>query len=491
MGIIEKQATRNAIYSYIGAGLGFLTTLWLAHQLSPAENGVIGILVSFSALFAQFANLGFTSVTIRFFPYFRNKDKGHHGFLFYAIVITLLGFVLCWIVYEFMKPWLISGNMAKSKLFVDYIFYLMPLTLFTVFFNIFDSYLRAGFSSVIGSFTKDFLQRIFIIIILTLYFFNLFSFPVFIFLYIIVTCAPTLILLAFIFRQKEWHVKPIRGFMSKELRKEMLNLAFYSVLAVGAGAIIINIDTIMVNQMLGQEQTGVYGIAFRFGTLIVIPARSIYRIISGIVAENFKQNKIEEIYKLYIQSCNSQLAIGTLLFLGIWANIDNIMHLLPAAYADGKNVILILSVGYLTEMATGINQVIISNSKHYRWEAYFVFITVVVAVVANYILIPIFGIAGSAMATAITFMFANIARLLFLMKVYKMQPYNFNSLKLIFIALLSYFSVYFIPAFNNFYVDIVIRSGIAGGLFVLLILKMEATPELNKKIRKNIKRFIK
>ena len=159
MGIIEKQATRNAIYSYIGAGLGFLTTLWLAHQLSPAENGVIGILVSFSALFAQFANLGFTSVTIRFFPYFRNKDKGHHGFLFYAIVITLLGFVLCWIVYEFMKPWLISGNMAKSKLFVDYIFYLMPLTLFTVFFNIFDSYLRAGLVRLLVRLPKIFFNE--------------------------------------------------------------------------------------------------------------------------------------------------------------------------------------------------------------------------------------------------------------------------------------------------------------------------------------------
>ncbi|MGQ0829628.1 MAG: polysaccharide biosynthesis protein, partial [Bacteroidota bacterium] len=82
MGIIEKQATKNVIYSYVGAGLGFITLMWLAHLLSPSENGLIRILISYAALFAQFANLGFTSVTIRFFPYFRNKDKGHHGFLF-------------------------------------------------------------------------------------------------------------------------------------------------------------------------------------------------------------------------------------------------------------------------------------------------------------------------------------------------------------------------------------------------------------------------
>jgi O-antigen/teichoic acid export membrane protein len=78
MGIIEKQATKNAIYSYLGAGLGFITVMWMSHLLSPEENGVIGILISYAALFSQFANLGFTSVTVRFFPYFRNKEKGHH-----------------------------------------------------------------------------------------------------------------------------------------------------------------------------------------------------------------------------------------------------------------------------------------------------------------------------------------------------------------------------------------------------------------------------
>jgi O-antigen/teichoic acid export membrane protein len=489
MGIIEKQATKNAIYSYLGAGLGFITVMWLSHLLSPAENGVIRILVSYAALFAQFANLGFTSVTIRFFPYFRNKDKGHHGFLFYAILISTIGFILCWIIFQFIKPHLIQTNLEKSKLFVDYLFYLMPLTLFTVFFNIFDSYLRASYNSVIGSFTKEFVQRILILLVLLLYFLQVIDFSLFMFAYIGFTCLPTLMLLFYIIKEKEWHVKPIRGFMSKELRDDMLKLSFYSILAGGAGAIILNIDAIMVNQLLGEEKTGIYGIAFYFGTIILIPARSIYRITSSIVAENFKTEKIDEIHKLYKQSCNSQLAIGALLFIGIWSNIDNIMHLLPPAYASGKNVILILSIGYLFEMATGINQVIISNSKHYRYEAYFVFFTVGITVIANYILIPIYGISGSAIATTITVGFANIIRFLFLRIKYQMQPYNKNTIKLILIMIVSYLPSYFIPYLNNLFIDIATRSALVGGLFILLILKTEASPELNNKIRKNLSRF--
>jgi O-antigen/teichoic acid export membrane protein len=488
MGIIEKQATKNAIFSYLGAGLGFITVMCLA-KLGTAENGVIRVLVSYAALFAQFANLGFTSVTIRFFPYFRNKDKGHHGFLFYAIIITMIGFLICWLVFLFIQPQLIENSKEKSPLFVVYLFYLMPLTLFTVFFNMLDSYLRASFNSVIGSFSKELLQRILILIVLALYFMKLIDFNMFMFLYITATCLPTLILLFFIILQKEWHVRPIRGFMSKELRKEMLKLGLYSILAGGAGAIILNIDAIMVNQMLGEEQTGIYGIAFYFGTILLIPARSIYRITSSIVAENFKMGKIDEIHKLYKQSCNSQLAIGILLFIGIVSNIDNIMNLLPPEFGPGRNVILILSAGYLIEMATGINQVIITNSKYYKYDAYFVFAMVGVTIVSNWILIPLYGIAGSALATAITVTANNALRFAFLKKEFNMQPYNTNTLKILFIAAVSVLPGLFIPYIHNLYTDIAIRSSVVGGVFVLLLLKLEAAPELNNKIRKNLRRF--
>ena len=491
MGIIEKQATKNVIFSYLGAGLGFLIVLWSAHLLTPAQNGVTKLLISYSALFSQFANLGFTAVTIRLFPYFRNKEKGHHGFLFYAILVSAIGFLLCWVVYLFIKSNLIETNIEKSALFVDYLIYLMPLTLFTVYFNIFDSYLRATYSSVAGSFTRELLQRILLIGVLILFFFDMISFSVFVLLFVSFTCLPTLMLLYYIVKQKEWHIKPVRGFVSKELRKEMIKLSLYSILAGGAGVIILNIDAIMVNKFLGEAKTGVYGIVFNFGSLMLIPARSIYRITSSIVAENFKQNKINEIHKLYIQSCNTQLAIGVLLFIGIWANIDNIMLLLPPAYASGKYVILILSAGYLVEMATGINQVIIANSAYYRYDAYFVIAIVGFVILANYIFIPLFGITGSAIATALTVLLSNTFRFMFLILKFKMQPYNFNSIKIVLIAAASFLPSFFLPFLNNLYLDIAIRSSIVGGIFILLILKSEATPELNGKIRKNISLFSK
>lgn len=487
MGIIEKQATKNAIFSYLGAGLGFITVMWLSHLLTPAENGVRGLLISYATLFAQFANLGFTSITNRFFPYFRNKDKGHHGFLFYALIVSSIGFAICYIIFLFLQPHLIENNQIKSPLFISYLFYLMPLTFFTVFFNIFDSYLRATYSSVIGTFSKDLLQRVLILAALALYFFKLINFDLFILIYVGVTCLPTFVLLFYIIRQNEWHVKPIRGFMSKELRTEMLKLGFYSILSGGAGAVVLYIDAIMVNWLLGEEKAGIYTIALQFGTIIIIPARSLYRIMSSIVAEAFKKDDLREIASLYKKSCNSQLTIGLLLFIGICANIDNVMRLIPPEYASGKYVILILSLGYLVEMATGINQVIIANSKYYRYDALFVVLMVGIIIISNLIFIPIYGISGSAIATAITIATNNILRIVFLKIKFGMQPYNLNSFKLILIAIIAIIPSFYIPYLGNLFLDIALRSSIVGGMFTLLILKLEAAPELNAKIRKNLK----
>ncbi|MES2590595.1 MAG: oligosaccharide flippase family protein [Bacteroidota bacterium] len=489
MGIIEKQATKNAIYSYLGAALGFLTVMWSSHLLNPDENGLTRILVSISALFSQFAGLGFNAVTIRFFPYFRDKDKGHHGYLFYGIITTLLGFLICFLFFYIFKNQIVENNQEKSKLFVDYLFYLMPLTLFTLFFNLFDYYLRACYSSVIGSSSRDFTQRILILTSLFLYFTKTIDFNIFVFFYVAATCVPTLILLFYIIKLQEWHVKPVRGFVSKELRKEMIKLSLFSILSGSAGVLISNIDIIMVNQKLGLTQTGIYGIAFYFGTIIIIPSRSLLRIAMSIVSEAFKRNDLKEINDLYKKSCNSQLAIGLLLFIGIWSNIDNIMALLPPEYAGGRNVILFISAGYLIDMGTGINYIIMLTSKYYRYDGYFMFFVLVLTILSNYILIPIYGIMGSAIATAITIGGYNIMRWLFLFFKFKMQPYDINTLKIILIAAIAFLPGYFIPYLNHLILDIAVRSSIVGGLFILMILKFEATPEINSKIRKNLKRL--
>ena len=486
MGIIEKQATRNVIYSYFGIILGFITVMVSSHILKPEENGLTRILISLASLFTQFASLGFAPITARLFPFFRNKEKKHHGFLFYGIATCLIGFVLFCIGFFIFKDTIIEHNEEKSRLFADNLYYLIPLTFFSLFFALFDSYLRASYISVIGSSSKDFTQRILILFCLFLYFFHLINFSTFLLLYFISTCIPTLILLYYIVKFDEWHIKPVKGFISRDLRNEMFRLGFFSLITGGTGLLIANIDMLMVNQKLGLAEAGIYTIAFYFGSIITVPAKSLYRITSGVVAENFKSNDLNNIHQLYIKSCNSQLTIGLILFIGIWVNLDNIMHLLPQEYSSGKYVILFVSAGYLLDMATGINGIILAISKYYWYDTVFTFIIIFITVACNYVLIPIYGITGSAIATAITIGCYNVFRAFALYFKFGMQPYNFNIVKLLIISIVAFLPGYFMPELNNLILDILIRSAAVGILFLILILKTNASPDLINTMRKGL-----
>ena len=90
-------------------------------------------------------------------------------------------------------------------------------------------------------------------------------------------------------------------------------------------------------------------------------------------------------------------------------------------------------------------------------------IVLTLTIATNYILIPLYGITGSAIATAITISFYNILRWLFLYFKFRMQPYDLNTLKLIAIAFISFLPAYFIPATGILFVDLAIKSGVIGG----------------------------
>ena len=75
MGIIQQQTIKGTIYSYLGVFIGAITiNIIQPHALTTEQIGLIGILISFSTMFAQFSTLGFSG-TARYFPYFRNQEN--------------------------------------------------------------------------------------------------------------------------------------------------------------------------------------------------------------------------------------------------------------------------------------------------------------------------------------------------------------------------------------------------------------------------------
>ena len=479
MGIIKQQTIKGSIYSYLGIFIGFLTvSIIQPHSLSTEEIGLITILASLSLMFAQFSILGFNG-TARYFPYFRNEEKKHHGYLSLACMVSLVGSVLfVLLIYVFKKE--LVGQNAKTVLFEKYYWYLVPLTLFTLFFNVFDLYARMLYNMTTGLILREFSKRIFVLITILLIYFKLVSFDTFMILWFFANVIPTAQIVIRLIKDNQFSLKPDFEFLTSEMARKLIGICFFTILTGSSPLIIQNIDNILISKKLGLDHTGVYSLAFNFGLIISLPSRSLYSIAYTVIAESWRTNDLKNIRSVYEKSCVNQLISALFLFILMWASIDNIFTMLPPEFKDGKYAIFFVSLGFFIDSATGINLIILATSKYFKYEALFNLLLVGVIVAANLILIPIYGITGAAMASALTFFIFNLFRYLFILIRFKMQPFKIQSLLAIVTGVVVYYlSVWIIPHIQNFIIDTIVRTAFITALYLPAVYFMKLSDDIN------------
>ncbi len=489
MGIIIKQSIKGTFWSYVGVLIGFVTTSYLYPKFLTTEVvGLFSLLLSFSTLFAQFSSLGINGVTSRLFPYFRDDDKGHNGYLFITIMFSVVGFLLFLIIFKIIEPVLIKTNIEKSALFTEYIYLIIPLTLFTLIYTILDIYNKLLYNAVLGIFLQEFLQRLLIFTVIVAFALQFFDQHTLILLYVIVISVKALILIIYLKSKNQLSLKPNLKFVDKKLKKEIISVAFYSILTGVGGSLVFTIDKIVINQMMGLSSTGIYTIAFFFGTLVLIPSRPLLRISGTLIADAWKKNDTDYILDIYKKSCINQFIIAMFLFGGIWININNILVILGPEYESAKWVIFAIGLANVIEMGTGANNQIISFSKHYRVALYFLIILIALVFLSMILLIPIWGIVGAAISVTISIFANNLMRYIFILKKYKMQPFSLNFLLVPLIFLISCFLSNLIKEFN-LVEDIIIRSSIYSIIFISGILIFRVSEDINKIFKKYISKI--
>ncbi|RKD92583.1 lipopolysaccharide biosynthesis protein [Mangrovibacterium diazotrophicum] len=489
MGIIIKQSIKGSIWSYIGVIIGFVTTSYLyPNYLTTDIVGLFGLLISYSTLFGQFSLLGMQGVTARLFPHFRDKETGHHGFLTVSLIFFALGLILFLTFFFLFSPWLIKSNIESSKLFADYVYLLVPLSICTMIFVQLDTYNKVLYDSFSGIFLQEFLQRFLLFGITVAFALGWLTLAQLIFSFAAIVCVKAIALTAILSARGEIRFTLDRDFLTPKFRREIIDVAVFSIITGLGSMIVFNIDKIVINQMLDLSNTGVYTIAFYFGTLVIIPSRPLLKISGTLIADAWANNDRQKIKEIYYKSCINQFIIGGFLFLGIWANIGNILDILGPDYAESKWVIFFIGIGYLFDMMTGANGHVLSYSAKYRAAMYFLLFLLLFVIVLLYLLIPIGGIVGAAIAICGALFLYNLMRYFYLLKQFQLQPFNlyFVAVAAFYVGL--YFVVSLIPQFSLI-IDIIIRGAIISLVSFVFLAVVPASPDIQSIIRAQVQRI--
>lgn len=491
MGVIFKQSIKGTIISYTGTALGFIITgLMLPNFFSTDEVGLLRVLVSYGTLFAQFANLGLSSVTVKLFPFFRDKEKKHHGFLGFIILIGLAGVVISTLLFLVIKPILVENAQEKSEMFNTYAYYVLPLILFTLLFNLFDTYYRVLYNAVKGILFKEVIQRIFILIVIVIFYFGYINFMETVVLYVLANILPSIFLFFNIIRDKIFFIIPSKILFRKKFLREFFSVAFFGLMNNFSGVLALNIDIIMISMLVGLSSTGVYSITFFFGALIVIPSRPLIKISAVVIADAWKKNDLRLIRDIYQKSSLILTLIGLLILAGIWGNIDNVFHLIKPDYLEGKYVILIIGLANILDLLNGAGKQIIFTSRYYRYFSVYLAIYVICLILTNYQLILEYQIIGAAIATLSSKLLLNLIIAFHMYFKHNMMIFNYKYFLLFIFAFIAYYVSTLMPPLDNYIIDIIIRSTLISAVYMIPVIGLKISPDLNQNLRKPIDYFI-
>lgn len=483
MSTIKKQGIQNALITYLGVAIGFVSLMFIQpYLLKTEELGLTRILIASASLLATILPLGISSVTTRYFPYFRNEEKKHHGYFGFMMFFPLFGTIICGILVYSFKGLIVHQYIDQSPLFMRYFDLLLPLATIMGVNMALNAYSSSLFKTTIITFLEGILSRVVFIILIVIYYYEWISLTQFIDLFVLSYLLQTIWMCIYLFVIDKPSFKIDKNHFKAVGISKLLGFGFLLTLTNVSSLSLKHLDAVLIGKYMDLSYVAVFSVSAYISLMIEIPLNSLERISHSKVAQAFANKDLESIKKIYYQSVKYLMLIGGLLLVGIICNVHELFRLLPYEYHTGINVTIISCCAAFLNVSTGVNTSIIFNSSKYLYGTILLVALMILALFLNIWLIPIYGIAGAAMATGALAVIYNLAKFILIVIFFKMQPYDLSSLKIVFVIGVSFSAAYLLPHFNNIFIAMVIKTIVISATYLGFTYFLKIAPEFHKYI---------
>jgi O-antigen/teichoic acid export membrane protein len=203
------------------------------------------------------------------------------------------------------------------------------------------------------------------------------------------------------------------------------------VLISGMNEINNRIDTIMLGVMKEAEAVGIYNVANRGAQFILLIQTAVDLALAPTIAGLHAAGKMARLQNVITKSTQVVLLLSLSVGIGLVAFGERFLLLFGSMFVQGHTALAILAAGCVVSNAAGLAAVMLVMTGHERDAALSIGTSVVLNVILNMALIPLWSVEGAATATSISMMARNI---LMVLLVYRrvgihFMPLRRNSLK--------------------------------------------------------------
>lgn len=491
MGLVKRQGIKRSIVDYAGVSIGMLSVFFV-YPLVIEAYGVISFLRSSAILLAAFAALGLDSIGIRFFPDFKDESGKHNGFLTLLLLIAVGTFLLLLVFWVGFKDELTQFYTVRTEEGLDLMncyALVLPLAFFLVLIKMLTAFCSNFQRIVVPGIINDFFIKVAVPALCLLFFFNWIDLTRLVQTYFWVHLVVVVGLLIYLRTLQQLRISwPTARVWAKI--KEIATYASFNILGNVGAALTQQMDVFMMGNLTDARNTGSYDLGLRLVSPLNIPQRAIMSITGPLVADGIRREDWPYIRDMYQRAALNLLAFASGLFLLLFLNLDDLSVLLPKGevFNTLKPVVFILGMVGLFDMATSFNGHLITYSRYYKANVVFIVFLGVLNTVLNLLLIPAYGMTGAALATAISMIGYNLAKLFFVRFKFGFWPFSASMWYLIGLALGFGLLFWWLPLPFSALLNIGLRSALIIAAYALSLWYLPISPDVRELMEQGIAR---
>ena len=380
--------------------LSFFVSILVIRYLGPDNFGLLSYAISFYGLFTALSVLGLESISIRELVKHPDKRDKLLGSVFGlrliggAITLAIIIIVL-----------LSTGESYDTSLLIIVISSSVIFQSFSVVDYYFRSKVEAKYSVYVLSSSVLISAVIKLLMVYwkapLIYFAVIYSFE-----FLVAAVG-------FLMVYKKRGLKISGWKFDKLLSVELLKDSWPLILSGLVVSIYMKIDQVMIKNMLNNEQVGYYAAAVRLSEAwYFIPIAITNSLFPAIVhakniSEEFYNNRMQKLYDML-----AWLSIAIALPVSFFSK-EIILILLGNTYAPSAPILTIyIWAGVAVFLGVASSQYLI-NENYTKLSFFRTFIGMIINVILNFILIPVYGIIGAAVATLISYSLATFSIVFF------------------------------------------------------------------------------
>jgi O-antigen/teichoic acid export membrane protein len=398
------------MFKVLGAGSLFLTYVLIPRYYGVELFGIFNLIFALMVITAVIARVGLDTYVLRVLSSYENNAHEISLFLKEVFKIVFIGAVIVTFVILFFQETIntyIFKSIDATNYLIGMAIIIVPYTFFNVLPEIFRGFDEIKRYAFFRNFSQNFM--VLLLILITIFLEKKYD-PIYILYFTVIIITVILSIVLYFFLKEKKITLAIKG----RYKNKILKNSYPMFLAASIMFLMSYIDSFMIAYYLDEYQVGIYNACISLSMLITFIPMAIGGFISPKVSLAYSKGNKYEVKKIFKNSLIIIFIVTLPIFGILYVYAEFFLGIFGDAFKLATTTLLLTNIAFLSEALTGPVGFILNMTDNQHIFMKILLISLLINIILNVMLIPIYGINGAAIAILVSMLFWTLGSLVIL-----------------------------------------------------------------------------